>query len=264
MLPALVAIASSLALADAASLGFDRNIYPGDAILHTLRKTLSYTGYWLNAPPGSQTTSWKGKRSLLKTNGFGFLMLFNGRLYRDLHGNGVSAKNLGTSDGGLAADLAIKEGFPKNAIIFLDQEEGGRLLPEQLYYLLAWVDAIVDHGFRAGVYCSAIPVLETPGTSINTANNIREHSGNREIHFFVYNDSCPPSPGCAFLHVPPDPELSGISFADVWQIAQSPRRHDFTSQCVSTYLTQNLCLTPGTSLDIDLSTARSPDPSRGR
>ena len=35
-----------------AYLGFDRNAYPGDANLKALHQTFSYTGYWLNNPPG--------------------------------------------------------------------------------------------------------------------------------------------------------------------------------------------------------------------
>ena len=38
-------------------LGFDRNEYPGDANLKTLRQTFSYTGYWLNNPPGATSNS---------------------------------------------------------------------------------------------------------------------------------------------------------------------------------------------------------------
>ncbi len=60
--------------------GFDMNLYPGDAMLPVLHKSFDYAGYWLNAPPGDDTNTWKGKRELLKQNGFGFLILFNGRL----------------------------------------------------------------------------------------------------------------------------------------------------------------------------------------
>ena len=41
-------------------LGFDRNDYPGDANLKSLRQTFSYTGYWLNNPPGEKTNTWAG------------------------------------------------------------------------------------------------------------------------------------------------------------------------------------------------------------
>lgn len=37
-----------------AYLGFDRNDYPGHANLKALHQTFSYTGYWLNNPPGER------------------------------------------------------------------------------------------------------------------------------------------------------------------------------------------------------------------
>ena len=67
-----------------AYLGFDRNRYPGDASLGLLRKTFSFSGYWLNVPPGETVNTWQGKRAVLASNGFGFLVLFNGRLDRAL------------------------------------------------------------------------------------------------------------------------------------------------------------------------------------
>src|SRR5580704_14377125 len=67
-----------------AYLGFDRNQYPGDAALGSLRQTFSFCGYWLNVPPGENSNTWKGKREVLTSSGFGFLVLFNGRLFREL------------------------------------------------------------------------------------------------------------------------------------------------------------------------------------
>src|SRR5712692_5001349 len=60
-------------------LGFDRNIYPGDAALPVLRKTFTFTSYWLSPPPGEKTNTWSGKRELLRSQGFGFVVLFRGR-----------------------------------------------------------------------------------------------------------------------------------------------------------------------------------------
>lgn len=40
-------------------------------------------------------------------------------------------------DGKFAVTEAAKEGFRSNIVIFLDQEEGGGVLPEQLSYILA-------------------------------------------------------------------------------------------------------------------------------
>jgi hypothetical protein len=44
-------------------LGFDRNTYPGDSNLKTLRFTFTYTGYWLNNPPGEKSNTWRGHRA---------------------------------------------------------------------------------------------------------------------------------------------------------------------------------------------------------
>jgi len=140
-----------------AHLGFDRNDYPGDASLPTLRQTFEYVGYWLNNPPGATSNLWAGKRTVLKSAGFGFLVLFNGRLDKELRRDPSA---LGQKDGLAAIAAAKHEGFPSGAVIFLDIEEGGRMLPEQKTYIYRWIDEVIDGGFRAGVYCSGIPVTE--------------------------------------------------------------------------------------------------------
>ena len=45
-------------------LGFDLNIYPGDDAMPILRKTFSFTSYWLGPPPGEKRSTWQGKREL--------------------------------------------------------------------------------------------------------------------------------------------------------------------------------------------------------
>jgi len=242
-------------------LGFDRNDYPGDANLTVLRKTFSYTGYWLNNPPGAKSNSWAGKRQELQSAGFGFLVLFNGRLYKELKHN---AATTGEADGRAAASAARREGFPQRTIIFLDIEEGGRMLPEQEAYIYAWVDAVIASGFKVGVYCSGIPAKEGK-MSVVTAEDIRENAQGREISFWVTNDACPPSPGCTVS--PSAPSHSGVAFADVWQFAQSPRRKDFAVQCHN-YSSDGNCYPPGvdpaTHLHVDMNSATSADPSKGR
>ena len=74
--------------------GFDKNDYPGDAAIVELRKSFQYTGYWLNTPPGLDHNPWVGKRSLIKRQGFGFLVLFNGRLHSELQGKDESASHV--------------------------------------------------------------------------------------------------------------------------------------------------------------------------
>src|SRR5277367_5098995 len=121
-------------------LGFDVNEYPGDQALPALRKTFTFAGYWLNVPPGAKQNNWTGRRLEVVKNGFGFLVLFNGRLDRELN-SAAHAAELAAADAKSAVADARREGFPAGTIIFLDQEEGGRLLPEQMSYVLSWVDA---------------------------------------------------------------------------------------------------------------------------
>jgi len=253
--------------AHAGYIGFDRNDYPGDANLKILRRTFSYSGYWLNNPPGAKTNSWTGKRKTLQDAGFGFLVLFNGRMYAEIKAAGDAAK-VGRSDAAAAVAAARAQGFPFQTVIFLDQEQGGRLLPEQRSYLHAWVDGVNSAHFVAGVYCSGIAAREGSGVSIVTAEDIRKNAGGRKIKYWVVNDSCPPSPGCTVSKKDLLPESSGVSFADVWQFSQSPKRTDFASGCSGNYNKDGNCYPPGIDpaqrLHVDLDVATSIDPSHGR
>jgi hypothetical protein len=245
-------------------LGFDRNAYPGDANLKALHQTFSYTGYWLNTPPGEKKNTWTGHRAAVESAGFGFLVLFNGRLFAELK-SVANATKLGNSDAQAAAAAVRREGFPARTIIFLDQEQGGRMLPEQKAYIYAWVDGTVAAGFRAGVYCSGIAAKDDG--NVVTAEDIRQSAGGRQIVYWAINDACPPAPGCAFPARPPSPAESGVRFAEVWQFAQSPRRKDVAAHCTN-YSRDGECYPPGISaaqqLHVDVNTATSPDPSHGR
>jgi hypothetical protein len=243
-------------------LGFDRNDYPGDANLKSLRQTFSYSGFWLNNPPGERTNSWSGHRAAIEAAGFGFLVLFNGRLYAELK-SVANATRLGESDAISAALAARREGFPGRTVIFLDQEQGGRMLPEQKAYIYAWVDGVTAAGFRAGIYCSGIPNADDG--NVVTAEDIRENSRGRQVIYWAINDACPPSPGCSFPRDPPAPAQSGVPFAEVWQFAQSPRRKDVAAHCTN-YSRDAECYAPGSSsgIYVDVNAATSADPSHGR
>ena len=251
-------------------LGFDLNNYPGDEALSTLRQQhFSFAGYWLNNPPGEQQNTWQGKREALLRQGFGFLVLFNGRLDAEIvkaQKSGTPPAALGKSDATLAVAAAHGEHFPNGAILFLDQEEGGRLLPEQAEYLLAWTEAVAHTGYRPGVYASGQPVDEGHGHTITTAQDIRSHVAAQHLHeisLWVAQDACPPSNGCSLQ--PPSLAASGTPDAMVWQYAQSPRRKAITVACAQTYAGDGNCHAPGLpNLFIDLNAAASPDPSHGR
>ncbi|MGA2300670.1 MAG: glycoside hydrolase domain-containing protein [Candidatus Acidiferrum sp.] len=243
--------------------GFDRNDYPGDDALPSLRKTFSFTGYWLSAPPGEKRSTWFGKRTLLQSQGFGFVALFNGRESRTLH-NSADARQKGMLDAQSAAKLARQEGFPRDSVIFLDIEEGGRLPGPYHAYLQAWNNGLAQAGYRAGVYCSAIPVDEGQGVHVTTAQDIQAHVTSPVLVYWVYNDACPPAPGCAFPANPPPPAQSGFSAATIWQYAQSPRRKEFTVRCAASYAADGNCYVPGDAQHrwfLDANVATTPDPS---
>ena len=246
-------------------LGFDRNIYPGDAALPVLRKTFAFSSYWLSPPPSEKTNTWTGKRELLRSLGFGFLVLYRGPDSSELKTE-AAARERGTREGEEAATSAKAEGFSPETIIFLDIEEGGRLPDSYHAYLAAWSEPLVREGFRPGAYCSGMPVKEGPRVTITTARDIRDHSASRDFSMWVYNDRCPPSPGCAFPKDPPDPARSGVGFASVWQFAQSPRRKEFTRRCAAKYAADGNCYVPGDTKHewfLDVNSASSPDPSGG-
>jgi len=246
-------------------LGFDRNIYPGDPSLPILRKSFVFTSYWLSPPPGEKRNTWKGKRELLLSHGFGFLVLYRGPDSGELK-NETDAKEKGNKGAGEAATAAKEEGFAVGMIIFLDIEEGGRLPEIYHAYLRAWSEELKRAGFVPGVYCSGIPVKEEPGVSITTADDIRSHEPSHEIAIWAYNDACPPSPGCAFPEHPPAPSASGISYAAVWQFAQSPRRRKLTARCPAKYSPDGNCYAPGDTAHawfLDVNSASLPDPSGG-
>ena len=264
--PLLFTSDNSASRAHVSYWGFDRNEYPGDSALKLLRGRFSFAGFWLNNPPGASSNSWAGKRRVVQDLGLGFLVVFNGRMFAQIKTAGDAAK-LGASDGALAVSSAHREGFPAGTIIFLDEEEGGRLLPEQRAYLHAWADAVQSAGFRPGVYCSGIAYKEGSGATVITAEDIQQNASGRQLVYWVTNDSCPPSPGCVLSGKPPTPSASGVPFADAWQFTQSPRRTALTSSCAATYSKDGNCYPPAGEaqrLHVDLDVAISTDPSHGR
>ena len=249
--------------------GLDRNDYPGDDNMAALKAHFAFTGYWVTNPPGESGNTWTGKRLILRGQGWGFLVLANGRLDAEIlkaQRGGTTPAQLGRSDAAAAAASATAEGFRPNTVLFLDQEEGGRLLPEQAAYLLGWTEAVAANGFRPGVYASGQQVEDAPGTKIDTIEDIRARVTAGKLHnvaMFDALDQCPPAPGCTLsarpLSAVPDPGIVA------WQYAQSPRRPEITQSCQTTYAADNNCYAPGSpQLFLDMDVANSPDPSHGR
>jgi hypothetical protein len=249
--------------------GFDRNDYPGDSSMDAMHNTFAFTGYWLTNPPGETSNSWLGKRPLLRQLGWGFIVLANGRLDAEIlkaQKSGNSPADLARKDAAAAVATARKEGFPAQTILFLDQEEGGVLLPEQSAYLLAWTEAVSTSNYRAGVYASGQPVSDGADKTITTIEDIREHVKSGHLHqitFFDAQDSCPPAPGCTIY--PKQLSASGEVDISVWQYSQSPRRPEVTASCGRTYDNDGMCYAPGfPTVFLDMDVAASADPSHGR
>jgi Domain of unknown function (DUF1906) len=255
--------------APASYIGFDSNDYPGDDALPALRRHLAFAGYWLTNPPGANQNTWKGKREVLLHAGLGFLVLANGKLEAEIgraKKRNISPVALGEKDAADAVTAARREGFPLHTIIFLDQEEGGRLTADQSAYLLAWTEAVAHSDYLPGVYASGQAVGDGPGKTITTVQNIREQVATRHLHeiaMWVYQDACPPSNGCTMQ--PPLLSLSGTPDVAVWQYAQSPRRKEITAACRKTYAADGNCyVADSPKFRLDLNAASSADPSHGR
>jgi hypothetical protein len=249
--------------------GFDRNEYPGDDVMKQMHGTFAFTGYWLTVPPGAMFNQWKGKRELLKQQGWGFLVLANGKLEKEIlaaQKKGTAPEALGRNDAAAAVAAAKSEGFPAHTIVFLDQEEGGRLTAPQAAYLLAWTEAVAASEYRAGVYASGQRVQDDPGVTIDTVEDIRDRIKKGHLHtvaIFDAQDQCPPAPGCT-LTAPPLSQAGEPDLA-AWQYAQSPRRPEITQSCGQTYATDGNCHAPGfPKIFLDMDVAASADPSHGR
>ncbi|MGH9597931.1 MAG: glycoside hydrolase domain-containing protein [Edaphobacter sp.] len=250
-------------------VGFDSNDYPGDAALPALRKHFAFVGYWLTNPPGAHQNNWVGKRDALLRNGFGFLVLANGKTDAEIKRSkrtGTTPAALGKKDAATAIAAAQHEHFPARTILFLDQEEGGRLDDNQSGYLLAWTETVAHSDYLPGVYASGQPVDDAPGKTITTIQNIREMVAAQHLHeiaFWVYQDACPPANGCTLD--PPPLTSSGTPNVIAWQYAQSPRRKAITAACSKTYAADGNCYAPDLpTIMLDLSVASSSDPSHGR
>jgi len=245
-----------------ATLGFDRNDYPGVAGMCELRKEFAFAGYWLTPPPGEQSNSWVGKRKEMEALGYGFLLLARGRAAKAIQ-TMAGAGRMGTADASEAVSRAKAEGFASGGIIFIDIEDGGRLATEYHAYLRAWADEIAKLGFRPGAYCSGMAVDEGGGATMVTADDIRSNEAPRSFAYWVFNDACPPSPGCVSAGNPPLPSASGVKDAVAWQFVRSPREKETAARC-SGYAADQNCYAAADAAKkwhLDMNVAGSLNPS---
>ena len=244
--------------------GFDRNEYPGDEAMATLRKQFTFVGFWLSPPPGGKTNSWSGKREKLAAQGYGFVLLYAGRPGSSLK-SAQAGGAAGEVDAKKAAELAKKEEFGEGWTIFLDIEEGGRFNDAGHAYFRAWAQSLAREHYRPGFYCSGMVIHEEGGTDVISADDIREHLGAIEATYWVFNDGCPPSPGCVNPKEVPAPAASGVTYAVLWQITRTPK--ESTARNCAGYAKDNSCYAAIDTakkwfLDLDVSNMASPSAPR--
>jgi len=246
----------------ASHLGFDRNEYPGDEAMATLRKQFVFVGYWLSPPPGGQTNNWSGKREKLAEQGYGFALLYVARPGGSLK-TASAASAAGEADAKRATGNAKKEGFGEGWAIFLDVEEGGRFNDPRHAYFRAWAETLTREHYRPGFYCSGMVVKESGGTKVISSDDIRASLGSVDAVYWVFNDACPPSPGCVSNKEPEPPQTSGVSYAAMWQITRSPRE-DTAKNCPGYYVKDKSCyaaIDTAKKWHLDLDVASSTNPS---
>lgn len=212
--------------------GFDASGFPGLPTMAWLRKNtnLVWCGFYLKSP-SHKDAGWMPHRADLLSQGWGFAPIYVGQQVTGPGSRVVTAAQ-GTHDGADAAAVMHAAGFPKNAFVYLDLENGPPLSAAQAGYVSAWVNAVTVTGFSPGVYCSYLMAgkvhAAAPGARIWAfhVRSVAEHHVTGSIF------------------ATPSPILSGYPQAHIWQHEDSA-----------------LINAAGKSLLVDLDTSISSDPS---
>jgi hypothetical protein len=193
--------------------GFDCGSYPGDDNIRAWAQdgTYKWCGYYLLAPcHGAAFTPWTGKYQFLRGLGLGLAILYVGRQQTGCGADSLSRAQ-GQTDGADAIAKCNQDGFPQNAIIFLDVEHfDGGLAANMRDYYQGWIGTILDDGkFKTGTYCADTNANDL----INAAQQeFAAHGlpGGNPAFWIVKND-------LTFDPATSVPTGSGVSFANIWQ-----------------------------------------------
>jgi len=162
-------------------------INPGDANLTVLRNTFFL--HWLLAKQSSrreeQFVGWQAGKELAVSKD-----LISGAVQRSLLQRAEAQTRRQTVKlMTAAANAARREGFPQRTIIFLDIEEGGRMLPEQKDYIYTWGGCGDCRRIQAGRILLWNSCKEGK-TSVVTAEDIRENAPRDERSVFGSRMMC--------------------------------------------------------------------------
>ena len=229
----------------ASFLGFDRNDYPGDQNLPALRQTFSFAGY-----PRLNDSSRRKFKQLER-------QAANSQLCWIRIPGAVQWQALCRSE--------IR--FPNDGARDIRRDSRGRRRPSRRISRATLLSSSIrsradacypsrkptsmpgsmGHRCRVsapGIYCSGIAAKKTTG-DIVTADDIRQNAALARHCVLRYRRrNVPPHRDARFVK-PPNPVESGVSFADVWQFARSPRREVFHGEMSATYLADGNCYPPG-------------------
>lgn len=232
--------------------GFDIGYYPGNQAMSNwwYGSPFYFVGYYFTAPNHSDS-SWMGKLSYLHSLGWKLVPLYVGLQAYD---SGLSYSR-GESDGADAINKAYSEGFSTQTFIYLDVEQGGYLSSSFINYIKGWCNYIETHtkGYNQyfpAIYCSYSHTADQIKNALGSSSN---------AVYWVYNLGCSPSPGCT-TNTSKGPSSSGVSYAKIWQYAQSPQLSG-TYNC-SGYSNGSCSLTyNGTTLSVDLDLSDTSNPA---
>ena len=234
----------------------------GDAALPVLRKTFSFSGYWLTAPPRETHNTWTGKKRALGCARVRIRLVWPGgreastlpSAAKEKMGLRMQDKRRGTQS---------RKGSRQGRLYFWTSKKAADLPPQFHSYTyklgpMNWCNRDSD----PGVYCSGIPVNDGNGPKIVTAENIRSNEQARDIVFWVFNDVCPPSPGCRNPVGLLRPAQSGVEYAVVWQFVRSPQPKETAFACAG-YANDGNCYAAADAahrwhLDLDVASSSNP------
>ncbi len=220
--------------------GMDRAEFPGDHVMESLIKktNLKWTGFYLTPSPSQgHNLKWMPKHDFLRGLGWGIAPIYVGRQVKSIPktDHRITPEN-GTADGDHAAFLAELAHFKRGSVIYLDFENGAPLENVQKTYFAAWAAAVRSHSFRPGVYC-----ISTLAAGLFTTVP--------DAPIWVANYSKFPKKVFKPSYPQPDPLQGGFQ-ASVWQL-----QGNITIEYED--------IDGGKKhLDVDLDSAKVPDPSR--
>jgi len=147
---------------------------------------------------------------VIKASGLGLIIIYFG-LQQEGCGHAHLSRAKGLEHGADTIDKFTTEGFPNNAVVFLDVEHfNGSLSAPMEAYIRGWISSILDSGkITTGIYC---PARNADEIRLAAEKEFAAHglSGGAPL-FWVVNVAA------GFNIATSQPTDSGVPFASAWQ-----------------------------------------------